>query len=171
MRPKRRERTLGPVIEPAISRPGAHVAASDCERIRHARIAQPVNTVSSLAYCASGAWILSRGPRSRRRLSLAAMAIAAGLGSVAYHGPGGRAGRLVHDVTAAALGGGIALALVRPPSSVARRRAAVGCLAAAVAVHATSRTDRVLCRPDSLWQGHALWHVLGAAAVVMAAEP
>ena len=170
MRPKRRERTLGLVIEPAHSRPSAHVAASDCERIRPTLIAQPVNSVSSLAYCASGAWILSRGPRSLRRSSLAVVAIAAGLGSVAYHGPGGRAGRLFHDVTAAALGGGIALALARPPASAVRRNATVGCLAAAVAVHAASRTDRALCRPDSLWQGHALWHVLGAAVVVMVAE-
>jgi len=35
----------------------------------------------------------------------------------------------------------------------------------AVAVYALSRTGAPLCRPDSLLQGHALWHVLTAAAL------
>jgi hypothetical protein len=38
-------------------------------------------------------------------------------------------------------------------------------LGAAVVVDVLSRTDRPLCRPDSLLQGHAAWHVLTAAAL------
>ena len=145
-----------------------HIAVSDCERARPGLIAQPVNTVSSLAYCAAGAWVLRR-PHTLRRLALGISAIAAGVGSVAYHGPGGRAGKLVHDSSAAALAATIAVALVTGPVSVRQRLATLGCLGAGVAVHASSRTDRVLCRPDSILQGHALWHALGAAAVLTVA--
>jgi hypothetical protein len=158
------------VTEAATGVPRAHVAASDCERIRSSFIAQPVNTASSLLFCAGGVWILRRSPRSGPRIALGAAAIAAGVGSVAYHGPGGRAARVAHDVTAVALAGALGSALVAPRTRVERRMAAFGCLTAAVAVHAASRTDRVLCRPDSLWQGHALWHALVTAAAVLAAD-
>ena len=146
-----------------------HIAVSDCERIRPGLIAQPVNTVSSLAYCAAGAWVLRR-PRSLRRVALGISAIAAGVGSVAYHGPGGRAGKLVHDSSAAALAGTIAIAFATGPASLRRRLVTLGCLGAGAAVHASSRSDRVLCRPDSILQGHALWHALGAAAVLTVAD-
>ena len=158
------------MTEAGASRLGDHVACSDCERIHPSLIAQPVNTVSSLAYCAGGAWILTHGSGSRSRLALGIGAIAAGLGSVAYHGPGGQSSQRLHDVSAGTLAAATTIALARPARSMWRRLAAVGCLAAAVAVHTTSRTDRVLCRPDSIWQGHALWHVLGALGVVLAAE-
>lgn len=158
------------MVHAAASPPRVHVAASDCERIRPGLVAQPVNTVSSLAYCAAGAAVLRNGPRSRGRVSLGLAAIAAGLGSATYHGPGGRAGRAMHDVTAAALAGRIAFALAKPRVGAVRRFVTVGCLTAAVGVHAASRTGRALCRPDSPWQGHALWHLLGAAAVVVVAD-
>jgi hypothetical protein len=45
----------------------------------------------------------------------------------------------------------------RPPLPVV---AVTGALAASV--YLTSRTGRPLCRPDSLVQGHAVWHVLTA---------
>jgi hypothetical protein len=156
--------------EAATGLPRAHVAMSDCERVRPSLIAQPVNTASSLALCAGGAWILRRRPRTRRRLALGAAAIAAGVGSVAYHGPGGRGARVLHDLTAIALGGALGAALVSPRGRAERRLGAAGCLAVAAVVHRASRTDRVLCRPDSLWQGHALWHVLVAVAVALTAD-
>ena len=113
----------------------------------------------------TGVWVLRR-PHSPRRVALGVSAIAAGIGSVAYHGPGGRAGKLVHDSGAAALAAMIAIAFVTGPVNARRRLTTLGCLGAGIAVHASSRTDRALCRPDSVLQGHALWHALGAAAVV-----
>ena len=148
----------------------AHVAVADCERIRPGLVAQPVNTASSLAYCVAGAWILARRPLSVRRLALGLSAVAAGVGSVAYHGPGGRIGKGVHDSSAGALAAATSFAMLTPPTRIDRRVAAVSCLSAGAAVHAASRTGRVLCRPDSLLQGHALWHVLGAVAVALAAD-
>ena len=38
-------------------------------------------------------------------------------------------------------------------------------LLAAAAVNVVSRTGARCCRPESRWQGHALWHVLTAAAL------
>ena len=146
-----------------------HVAVSDCERCRDGFIAQPVNTVSSLVYCAAGAWILLSGTRSRRRSSLGVAALAAGIGSVAYHGPGGTGGKWVHDITASALGSAVTSAVLSRNVSWGRRVATLAIMGAAAGVHASSRTDGPLCRPDSVLQGHALWHVLSAAAAVAAA--
>ena len=118
-----------------------HVAVSDCERIRPGFIAQPVNTASSLAYCAAGAWILLSGPRTRRRASLGIAALAAGIGSVAYHGPGGRGGKWVHDITASALGSAVTSAMLSRNMSWGRRVATLAVMGAAAGVHASSRTD------------------------------
>ena len=41
---------------------------------------------------------------------------------------------------------------------------------AGVAVHALSRTGAPMCRPDSLWQGHGLWHLLAGAATMISAR-
>jgi hypothetical protein len=82
---------------------GGHVAASDCERCRPGLVAQPVNTASSLAFVAAGVALLRSRPAGARRppaeAAVAWAAVAAGLGSVAYHGPGGAVGRYVHDTS------------------------------------------------------------------------
>lgn len=46
---------------------------------------------------------------------------------------------------------------------------AVGLLAVGSAVGTLSRAGGPLCDPDSLWQGHAVWHVLSAMALVVLA--
>lgn len=87
--------------------PGAarHVAAGDCERCRAGAVAQPANTVSSLAYCVAGGWLLRHGRRAAKPRGLTAhralawAAIGTGLGSVAYHGPGTALGRYLHDAS------------------------------------------------------------------------
>ncbi|HEX7134619.1 MAG TPA: hypothetical protein VF228_18745 [Iamia sp.] len=84
-----------------------HVAAGDCERCRPGPIAQPVNTVSSLAFVAAGVPLV-RGARPLTR-ALGWAAVAAGLGSVAYHGPGTGLGRYAHDASLLALLGLMAL--------------------------------------------------------------
>lgn len=83
-----------------------HVATADCERCRPGPIAQPANTWSSLAYVVAGAVLLRRSglrfpgreaPSAREAVGWAA--VATGLGSVAYHGPGTAAGRFAHDAS------------------------------------------------------------------------
>ena len=52
---------------------------------------------------------------------------------------------------------------------VSRRRPrlpmAIGILAAGAVIGTLSRTDGPLCDPDSILQGHGLWHVAAAAAL------
>ncbi|HMJ75096.1 MAG TPA: hypothetical protein VK507_03940 [Iamia sp.] len=84
-----------------------HVATGDCERCRPGPVAQPVNTLSSLAFVAAGVPLV-RGRRPVTR-ALGWAAVATGLGSVAYHGPGTAAGRYVHDASLIALLGLMAL--------------------------------------------------------------
>lgn len=89
------------------------VAASDCETCRDGWVTQPVNTVSSLAYVVAGATTLGRAERGPVRTRRGGRAIgwslvAVGLGSVAYHGPGGVLGRWLHDASLLAMAGVVA---------------------------------------------------------------
>jgi hypothetical protein len=72
------------------------LAESDCERCRPGLVSQPTNTVTSLAYVVAGADLLRRDQADR---AFAWAVIGVGVGSVAYHGPGGRWGRWLHDAT------------------------------------------------------------------------
>lgn len=212
-----------------------HVAAGDCERCQHRVIAQPVNSVSSLALSLAGAWILARSKAQSNTKGDEAIlpvmspfrgeqvvgwtAIAAGLGSVAYHGPGGVLGRYLHDASLLALLGAViaadgeqftsksiprqgdvvlwVLAFVgaRPRWSMATQ-AVVGSVAVAAEVarmrrgprrvrdhrkhvaealvtgfgatnHVLGRTGGPLCRPDSVFQAHAIWHCAIAVALTL----
>lgn len=117
-----------------------HVAAADCERCRHGLIAQPVNTVSSLAFVGAG-WLALRGTGRARSVDVSQAAVgwaavAAGLGSAAYHGPGTAVGRYVHDASLLALLGAVAVADVgiatgrQPPVAVMASLAPVALVAA-----------------------------------------
>lgn len=81
----------------------AAASAVDCEAVGTGLVGQPANTVSSLALVLAGAWLVSRAVRStgpaRWRLALmGAVAVAAGAGSVAFHGSLGPAAPLLHDI-------------------------------------------------------------------------
>jgi len=174
------------------------LGAGDCERLHDGLIAQPVNTVSALAYVAVGAWLVGRGlrpgaagrpsPGQPGTVAFGVAVAAAGIGSVDYHGPGSPAARLLHDGGLyAVVGLGAWHELARRvgrsrrgqaelPRSVVpwarwatRRRtaylAAVGATAAGAACWWVGRTASPWCAPDSLLQGHAAWHLLGAAAL------
>jgi hypothetical protein len=143
----------------------AHAAIGDCERVRPGLIGQPVNTVSSGAYLAAALWVWFRRPPRRARW--AAVLTAVGLGSIGYHGPGTRSGRALHDGALLALVPVVATAAARPN----RRLAAAAAVGASSAVlHAGTRTGSRACRPDSLWQGHGLWHVSSAVAIALVAD-
>lgn len=191
----------------------------DCEAIRAGLLAQPVNALSSLAYVAAGAALLSRRhDRHTRRLAVAVAVV--GVGSFAFHGPGGPAAQWLHDasivwvllavaatdlalvrerdtvvgvapgvavsgvalaavpalgVPAAAVAGALATATEasvhrrgRRPTTARRRRlylAGAVALLAGGAFQLLGRTGGPLCRPDSLLQPHALWHVGTALAL------
>jgi hypothetical protein len=171
------------------------LGAGDCERLHDGLVAQPVNTASALAYVAVGAWLVGRGLRSgaagrsnpgpgRRPVVVFGLAVAAaGLGSVDYHGPGSPAARLLHDGGLYAVVGLVAWHEVarrvararrtragtpwvgRTPRRRAAYRAALAGAAAGAACWWAGRTGSPVCDPDSLWQGHAAWHLLTAAAL------
>ncbi|MBK5224838.1 MAG: hypothetical protein JJE52_18580 [Acidimicrobiia bacterium] len=147
-----------------------HVAASDCERIRPGLIAQPANTASSLAFVLA-ARPMHRRAEGRWAWRVVAVATAAvGIGSVAYHGPGGRFSKLVHDGAIVALVASLGVAEAtatrrRPPSP---RTALLA--SSALVLHTLSRTGGPLCSCNSPLQGHALFHGLAAAALWSSAE-
>lgn len=83
--------------------PGTLVAAlaeGDCEAVADGVLGQPANTISSLAFVAAGAWLLSRVHHDGgwRWGTLGLAAVAAGIGSVAYHGPMPPVGQFLHDL-------------------------------------------------------------------------
>jgi hypothetical protein len=144
------------------------LGAGDCERLHDGLVAQPVNTASALAYVAVGAWLLGR-----RQAVFGLAVVAAGVGSVDYHGPGSPAARLLHDGGLYAVVGLVAWHEIarrvgrarRTPRGRAAYLAALAATAAGAACWWAGRTASPWCDPDSLLQGHAAWHLLGAAAL------
>lgn len=93
------------------------MADSDCECVRTGLITQPVNTVTSLGYVVAGGWVAERARRSRASGHpvpiagpIAGALILNGVGSVAYHGPGGRSGKWLHDTGLVAINATLAVA-------------------------------------------------------------
>lgn len=84
------------------------LAESDCEQLRDGLLAQPANAVSSFAFVIAGVWLLL-GIRSSARtvrprvVTYACLGIAAGFGSVAFHGIQGEWAQLAHDLTLVAV--------------------------------------------------------------------
>lgn len=80
-----------------------------------------------------------------------------------------RAGDLAQVGVAAAA---VVLSLLRAravPATQVRTLAATALLAVGGAVGGLSRADGPLCVPGSLWDGHSVWHVLAASALVVLA--
>lgn len=136
----------------------AVVAASDCERCRPGLVTQPVNTVSSLAYVVAGAASLAEARRRPTGTAPGTRAVgwalvAVGLGSVAYHGPGGVVGRWAHDASLLAMTGLVVLTDIhhdRGTEPTAAEVAATG-IAATVAAHPrTSETAQLLTAAGAL---------------------
>ena len=169
------------------------LGAGDCERLHDGLVAQPVNTASALAYVAVGAWLIGRGlrpgtagrssPAQPRTVAFGAAVVAAGVGSLDYHGPGSPAARLLHDGGLYAVAGYVAWTEVArrvrrsrlTPRGRVAYRVALAATAAGLACWWAGRTASPWCDPDRLLQPHAAWHLLGAAALaawaVAALEP
>ena len=143
-----------------------HVAYGDCEDIRPGWIGQPSNTVTSLAFVLAARPLLraSRRPGGGAWAGVAAAAAIEGIGSVGYHGPGGRLSKLIHDAGIVALVATTAVALALDPQASVRPRA-IGLGVAAIGLHTLSRTGGPLCSCHNRLQGHAVFHLLAAAAL------
>lgn len=74
---------------------------SDCELLHGGLLVQPVNTVTSLAFIIVGVVVASRRreDRSSTAIGFAALLVAVGLGSVAFHGPQLPGAQLLHDTS------------------------------------------------------------------------
>jgi predicted membrane channel-forming protein YqfA (hemolysin III family) len=144
---------------------------SDCEHVVDATLAQPVLALTSLAYVVAGIAVLWWAVRGRAVLAVAAglVLIAVGVGSFAYHGPQPSWAGFAHDwpILTLAVVYAVGLALTaRDQWRVWLTAAAI--LAIALIAYAAGRSGSPLCRPDSLWQYHGVWHVLTAAAAGVA---
>lgn len=130
----------------------------DCERVLSDIVAQPVNTVSSLAFVAVGALFWKRD----RVLAISVAMV--GVGSVWFHAQLTTPAARVHDV---AIVLGVLLIIHRVWRANAWRHIAPGLaiLSVGVVVWWFSRTGGAWCNPDSVLQLHALWHVLAALAI------
>jgi predicted membrane channel-forming protein YqfA (hemolysin III family) len=144
----------------------------DCERIADAALAQPVSALTSVGYVAAGIVAVVWAARARSFMAtIAAVALmAVGVGSYAFHGPQPSWAQPAHDWPIIALGVVLAIGLLR--SMIRRTRSGWGLPAAifalGLAVYVAGRSGSPLCHPDSLWQLHAAWHLLTAAAALAA---
>jgi hypothetical protein len=162
------------------------LGASDCEQLGTGWLVQPVNAWSSLAFVPAGGWVAARaqgltGWRRWEALGVGVALVANGVGSFAYHGTQPAWAKVAHDAPIVAVVALLAANEVgrraeRPPVSAAEGRAsragrvAVVSGLAALATYALGRTGSPLCRPTSLFQWHAVWHLLGAVSLAAAAE-
>jgi hypothetical protein len=137
------------------------LGGSDCEVLHDGLWGQPVNGVSSLAYVAAAACVLRRGGPPGPAVALGLV----GVGSVLYHGPMPPGAEVAHDGSIAVLVAACCVAAWRRRSFGRPPVLALAALAAGGAVNVLTRTGAPLCRPHSLLQGHAAWHVLTAVAV------
>jgi hypothetical protein len=156
----------------------AAMAESDCERLRSGWLAQPANAISSLAYVAVGIWLLRRSRGRAAGVAGGVGMIAAGVGSLAYHGPQPTWGHVLHDVAVVALAAVIAKQLLAPlfrrstrPLVVAGLRKAAVWLVPALAAYIAGRSGSPLCFPAAVWQPHAAWHALSAVGLGLALQP
>ena len=114
------------------------VAASDCEHCRDGWVTQPVNALSSLGYVVAGADLLQR-PDPDRPFAWAVIGV--GVGSVAYPGPGGVAGRWLHDASLLAMLGLLTLTDLTVAEGRPMPAPGIGAVVAGAAVLAHPRTS------------------------------
>ena len=134
------------------------LGAADCEHIRAGRIGQPANATSAAWLTVAGAWIGWRHRHHDHAVLVGAVVAAAGVGSVAYHGPGGRLSGWAHDATIAAMLGVISL------EDIIEVRPDLAPIATPVYAVATAAVGLVLAaRPDTI---RAVSALLAGSALV-----
>ena len=75
------------------------LGGSDCEALRDGWLAQPVNSLSSLAYVGAAIFVARRTPNLLSAFALGAV----GIGSLLYHGPMPAGANLAHNASIGAL--------------------------------------------------------------------
>jgi hypothetical protein len=168
--------------------PSSALGAGDCEAWRAGALGQPTNALTSLGLVGAGAWVAGRARRSPagsrwRPTAYGALLALTGVGSVAYHGPGGRTSHRLHDASLYALVTTTVTAelaarvdrrrIPRPagatPTGRSRTVVAAGLVTAPLA-YLLGRTSSPVCRPTSCWQWHGVWHLLVAVTAAAWAE-
>jgi hypothetical protein len=153
------------------------LAGSDCEQLRSGWLVQPANALSSVAYVGVGAWLLLRCARAGfdRRLLVAggAAMVGVGLGSFGYHGPQPVGAGLVHNgsvwwLVFVLMARNIQLLAHARRVAWAAWRSAAAWMVPALAAYLAGRTGSPLCDPATMWQLHAVWHVLSAVGLGVA---
>jgi len=155
------------------------LGCTDCERLRSGPVAQPVNTVTSLAFIAAAGVVVAGARRNQARrgelLSYGGLLALVGVGSVAFHGPQPRGAKALHDWPIVGL---LALTAATPVVRVARGRpplpgwsrrrglALAATASAAALAWVGGRTSAPTCDPDSVFQLHGCWHVLASVGFV-----
>ena len=106
------------------------LALVDCERLRDGLLAQPANSLSSLAFVVAGMWILGRARRhvvNGDAIAVGLVAVAVGIGSFAFHGFADAPSHWMHDTTLLVLLALVAVRHVGPRAlSVARAAPVMG---------------------------------------------
>ena len=78
------------------------IGETDCETLGSGLLAQPVNALTSIAYCVVGVVVivlaLRRDRWRARTIIFGSCLIGAGIGSVLFHGPQPAGSRFFHDV-------------------------------------------------------------------------
>jgi hypothetical protein len=90
-----------------------------------------------------------------------------GVGSVLFHGAPSTVSSLLHDVGIFLVAAVLVLEVWRRAVAGNLPWTALGLTALGLAVWATSRSGGPLCRPESLFQGHAVWHGFAALALAL----
>ena len=140
-------------------------ALRDCEAVVHSFWGQPTNTVTTLAFVIGGIVIIG----ATDRVWLGRAMIATGVGSFLFHGPMPVGAQEAHDVTLWFLVAVAVVSIARDWRATGEWRHLGGPLALLAIVAVIGRLGTAggpLCRPESIWQPHGLWHVGAAAAVV-----
>ena len=134
----------------------------DCELLRDGLLAQPVNSLSALAFVIAGIALWQRG-----KPDVAVVAAATGVGSVWFHAAPSGAASWAHDISLYAL---VAFAAIELWQQLASRRPPVlasAVFAAGLGFWSIGRNGSPFCSPAATLQWHALWHVTAALAVVI----
>jgi hypothetical protein len=153
------------------------LGAADCEAWRAGLLGQPTNAISALAFVVAAAWLISRvrgtvRPPRWPALLVAVAVAATGVGSVLYHGVGGRVAHVLHDLSVAAVVAALLVVEVARGRRTAPRRTLrsvrlpLVALAVGAGAYLLGRSGSPACDPTSPWQWHAVWH--GAVAVAVA---
>jgi hypothetical protein len=147
-----------------------HPGRADGEPVRVGLVGQPLSTISCVAYLVAGWWLWRRRGRCAKPVLAGAYAVATaanGLGGIAFHGPGDRLSRAMHDTALCATAGVLVASVPRHRPAPDAILATVGVFGGAVVAHRVARPTSRLHVPAMSRAGHAAWHALTALTLAV----